>query len=166
MKEHYLQKIKDTYYQASELIAQWKSENATIVFTNGCFDIIHSGHLQYLYEARQLGDYLILGINDDNSVTRIKGAKRPILPLEERLAILSGFEMIDLLIPFSEDTPLNLIENIKPHILVKGGDYKISEIVGSDFVQSYGGRVQTLSFKNGSSSTNIIDIIIKRYSHD
>jgi D-beta-D-heptose 7-phosphate kinase/D-beta-D-heptose 1-phosphate adenosyltransferase len=161
MKEPYLQKIKDHIEEALGVLGQCKNEGKTIVFTNGCFDLLHSGHIQYLNEARELGDFLVLGINDDDSVKRLKGENRPILPLRERMEILSGLQMVDLLIPFSEDTPLNLIENVKPDVLVKGGDYQPDEIVGYDFVIKSGGQVKTLSFKDGASTTNIIEKILK-----
>ena len=164
MKEHYLQKINLDLNAALDVIGQCKNKGKKIVFTNGCFDLIHPGHLQYLYEARQLGDFLVLGVNDDDSVKRLKGERRPILTLTERMELLSGLEMIDMLIPFSEDTPINLIKVIKPDVLVKGGDYEISGIVGADFVMRQGGEVKVLSFKDGASTTNIIDKILKNYN--
>lgn len=164
MKEYYLKKIKGDYNEASVVLGQCKTAQKKIIFTNGCFDIIHAGHIQYLYEARQLGDFLVVGVNDDASVKRHKGPKRPIMSLSERMEILSGLEMVDLVVPFAEDTPLNLIQAIKPDILVKGGDYEISEIVGADFVLSIGGEVKGLSFKDGSSTSNIIEKILKNYN--
>lgn len=165
MKEHYLQKIKDGMEEALVVVGQWKNRGQVIVFTNGCFDLLHSGHIQYLNEARLLGDYLVVGVNDDESVRRLKGRGRPILPLRERMEVLSGLQMVDMVIAFSEDTPLNLIENIEPDILVKGGDYKIYEIVGHELVGKRGGEVRVLSFKDGASTTKIIDKIQKG-SHD
>jgi D-beta-D-heptose 7-phosphate kinase/D-beta-D-heptose 1-phosphate adenosyltransferase len=164
MKEHYLQKIRNNIDEALVDIGQCKNEGMTIVFTNGCFDLLHSGHIQYLNEARLLGDYLIVGVNDDDSVRRLKGIERPILPLRERMEILSGLQMVDMLIPFSEDTPVNLIKNIQPDILVKGGDYKIHEIVGHELVFESGGEVKVLDFKDGASTTNIIEKILNVYN--
>ena len=164
MKEQYLQKIKEDIEDALAFLGQCRKEGKRIIFTNGCFDLLHSGHVQYLNEARQLGDFLVLGINDDDSVKRLKGAQRPILPLRERMEILSGLEMVDMLIPFADDTPINLIEAIKPDVLVKGGDYEISGIVGAELVQQQGGEVKVLSFKDAASTTNIIDKILKVYN--
>ena len=164
MKGNYLHKIQTNLDEALTFLGQCFSEPAKIVFTNGCFDILHSGHLQYLNEARNLGDFLIVGVNDDDSVKRLKGTKRPIVPLIERMEMLSGLQMVDMVIPFSEDTPMNLIQSIRPDILVKGGDYQLHEIVGAEFVQSIGGSVEMLSFKDGASTTNIIEEIIKKYS--
>ncbi len=162
----YLQKIKWDLKEAIGGLEMRRTKGKKIVFTNGCFDILHSGHIYYLNEARALGDYLVVGVNSDSSVTRLKGHKRPILPLKERLEILSGLEMVDMLIPFEEDTPLNLIETISPSVLVKGGDYTIPTIVGAEYVLKNGGEVKVLSFKEGSSTTNIIETILNRYQHD
>lgn len=166
MKGHYLQKIKNDFREASSTIEEWKVSGKKIVFTNGCFDILHSGHIQYLDEARSLGDFLVIGINDDDSVSRLKGALRPILQLEERMNILSGLAMVDLVIPFTEDTPLSLIEFIQPDILVKGGDYQIHEIVGAEHVLRSKGEVKVLSFKEGPSTSNVIETIVNRYSNE
>jgi rfaE bifunctional protein nucleotidyltransferase chain/domain len=134
-----------------------------IVFTNGCFDILHAGHVHYLNECKKLGDILIVGINSDGSVKRIKGEKRPILSLEYRAYILSNLCAVDYVIPFDEDTPYNLIKEIKPDILVKGGDWDINKIVGKDIVESYGGKVLTIPFKFDISTTKIVEKIIKTY---
>lgn len=166
MKGQYLQKISTDLTAAISSIEELKAQGQKIVFTNGCFDLLHSGHLQYLDEAKSLGDFLVLGINSDESVRFLKGEHRPILPLDERMEILCGLQMIDMLIPFQEETPLNLIETVKPDILVKGGDYEMHEIVGADFVMANQGRVEVLSFKEGSSTTNVIDTILKRYKND
>ncbi len=132
------------------------------VFTNGCFDILHSGHIQYLNEAKSLGDYLIIGLNSDDSVKRLKGPKRPINDELERKFILENIKAVDEVIIFDEDTPMELIKKVKPTILVKGGDWAISQIVGSDFVRSYGGSVRSLNFKEGRSTTSVIQRILRQ----
>ncbi len=128
-----------------------------IVFTNGCFDLLHIGHVRYLQQARALGDLLIVGINSDASVKRLKGPTRPIQNESDRAEILAALGCVDYTVLFSEDTPLHLIQRVKPQILVKGGDWKIEQIVGSEFVMSYGGTVQSLQFIEGRSTTRIIE---------
>ncbi len=130
-----------------------------IVFTNGCFDILHVGHIRYLQEAKKLGDLLIVGINTDASVKRLKGPTRPLQTEDDRAEILSALGCVDFVILFDEDTPLNLIKEIKPHILVKGGDWKPESIVGSDFVLAHGGKVLSLNFVDGRSTTSIVNKI-------
>jgi len=157
-------KYKDKIYSkigqsAIDLINTWKSEGKKIVFTNGCFDILHSGHIQYLSEAAQLGGKLVIGLNSDSSVSRLKGSDRPIKSQECRADILAFMEAIDMVIVFDEDTPLELIEKIIPDILVKGGDWSTDQIVGSDIVLKNGGEVKSLSFLKGFSSTRIIEKI-------
>ncbi|HPE39492.1 MAG TPA: D-glycero-beta-D-manno-heptose 1-phosphate adenylyltransferase [Bacteroidales bacterium] len=127
-----------------------------IVFTNGCFDIIHLGHIQYLAQARELGDLLVVGLNTDLSVKRLKGESRPVNPEFARAMVLAALQFVDFVILFDEDTPLNLIHTISPDFLVKGGDYSIDQIVGADFVIEKGGKVITLPFVEGFSSSNII----------
>lgn len=131
-------------------------KNKQIVFTNGCFDILHAGHVSYLEEAREQGDLLILGVNTDDSIKRLKGESRPLIDLEQRMKTLAGLSAVDYLVAFDEDTPLNLISTIKPHILVKGADYKVNEIVGSKEVLASGGKVQTIEFVPGISTSEII----------
>ena len=143
--------------KVEDVVRHIRNENKTIVFTNGCFDVIHSGHVRYLIEAKQLGDDLILGVNSDSSIKRLKGESRPINNEEDRLIVLAAFEMIDFLVIFNEDTPYNLIQTIKPDFLVKGGDWKEEQIVGSDIVKSYGGKVLSLPYHQGRSSTVIIE---------
>lgn len=138
-------------------VEAYKKENKKIVFTNGCFDLLHIGHVTYLEEAKKLGDVLIVGINTDASVRVLKGPTRPIQNENDRSAILAALKAVDHTILFSEETPLNLIKKIKPDVLVKGGDWKIEQIVGSDFVMSYGGQVKSLNFVNGKSTTAIIE---------
>ncbi|HBN13800.1 MAG TPA: D-glycero-beta-D-manno-heptose 1-phosphate adenylyltransferase, partial [Pseudohongiella sp.] len=126
-------------------------------FTNGCFDIIHAGHVGYLAQARQLGDRLIVAINDDDSVRRLKGESRPINPVERRMAVLAGLEAVDWVVSFAEDTPENLLTRIQPDILVKGGDYTDEQVVGGDYVRSYGGQVKVLSFLDNCSTSAIVE---------
>ncbi len=134
-----------------------KNKNKKIVFTNGCFDIIHRGHVAYLNEAKSLGDVLILGLNSDASVRRLKGDSRPINNEQDRKFVLENLRSIDFVHIFDEDTPYELIKFISPSILVKGGDWEISEIVGSDLVLASGGEVKSLSFIDGYSTTAVIN---------
>jgi D-beta-D-heptose 7-phosphate kinase/D-beta-D-heptose 1-phosphate adenosyltransferase len=143
------------------LLAEKRKDDITVVFTNGCFDILHVGHTSFLQEARRLGDLLIVGLNNDESVERLKGPHRPVIPLKERAAILSSLAGVDYVIAFEEDTPIRLIEAIKPDILVKGDDYKKEEVVGREVVESYGGRVELVKLVRGVSTTSIIKRIIK-----
>ena len=131
-------------------------KNKTIVFTNGCFDLLHNGHLHLIKEAKKEGDHLIVGINDDASVKRLKGETRPVENIEKRMLHLAQLKEVDFIIPFSEDTPLLLIEKIKPAVLVKGGDYIENEIVGADFVKSNGGKVVLVPLLKGFSTTKSI----------
>jgi D-beta-D-heptose 7-phosphate kinase/D-beta-D-heptose 1-phosphate adenosyltransferase len=130
-----------------------------IVFTNGCFDILHRGHVTYLNQARDLGDLLIVGINSDESVKRLKGPERPVNMLEDRAYVLSALKSVDYVIPFEEDTPLDLINLIMPDILVKGGDYTIDRIIGAQEVLANGGKVEIIPFVPGKSTSAIIDTI-------
>ncbi len=133
-----------------------KTKGKKIVFTNGCFDILHSGHVMYLKEARSKGDCLIVGLNSDASVKRLKGSERPINKEIDRKYVLENLKSVDCVQIFEEDTPLEIIKKINPQLLVKGGDWKIEQIVGSDFVLSNGGEVLSLSFKDGYSTSKII----------
>ncbi|WP_457626333.1 D-glycero-beta-D-manno-heptose 1-phosphate adenylyltransferase [Persephonella sp.] len=137
-------------------IESWRKEGKKIVFTNGCFDIIHAGHVDYLEKAKKLGDILVVGLNSDESVRRIKGRDRPVNIQEHRKRVLEALKPVDLVIIFDEDTPEKLIKKIKPDVLVKGGDWKIENIVGADFVRSYGGQVVTIDFVYDISTTKII----------
>ncbi|MBX3039137.1 MAG: D-glycero-beta-D-manno-heptose 1-phosphate adenylyltransferase [Bdellovibrionaceae bacterium] len=128
-----------------------------VVFTNGCFDLLHVGHVRYLQEARKLGDLLVVGVNSDASVKILKGASRPIQNENDRAEILAALGCVDYTVIFTEETPANLIKEVKPDFLVKGGDWKIDQIVGADFVQSYGGKVLSLNFIEGKSTTKIIE---------
>jgi len=134
-----------------------KLHNHKIVFTNGCFDVLHFGHVQYLLEAKKLGDLLVVGLNSDASVRRLKGESRPINGEKERAFVLAALAFVDYVVVFEEDTPKELIEVVKPNVLVKGGDYKIENIVGADFVMQNGGTVTTIPFVEGFSSTHIIE---------
>ncbi len=138
-------------------ISQLKAEGKKIVFTNGCFDLLHVGHVRYLQEAKKLGDALVVGINSDASVKRLKGPTRPVQNEQDRAEILAALEAVDATVLFTEDTPENLIHKVKPDILVKGGDWKIDSIVGAPFVMSYGGKVMSLQFVDGKSTTKIIE---------
>ena len=146
------------------LIAAEQAKGKQVVFTNGCFDLLHAGHVQYLQKARGLGDLLVLGLNSDASVRRLKGAKRPLINEDERAHILAALYCIDYVTIFDEDTPLELIKALKPLILVKGGDYSLDGVVGRDIVEQYGGRVELVSFVDGKSTSNIIDKVLERYS--
>jgi len=130
-----------------------------VVFTNGCFDIIHRGHVEYLEDAKALGDTLIVGLNSDKSISELKGPNRPINKEEDRARVLLGLKSVDGVIIFEEDTPLNLIKIVKPDVLVKGGDWKIEDIVGNEFVLERGGEVYSLPFRAGHSTTDIIEKI-------
>ncbi|MBN3562413.1 bifunctional D-glycero-beta-D-manno-heptose-7-phosphate kinase/D-glycero-beta-D-manno-heptose 1-phosphate adenylyltransferase HldE [Aliamphritea spongicola] len=136
-----------------------RASGEKIVFTNGCFDILHAGHVGYLKQARAQGDRLVLAINDDDSVKRLKGEGRPINPVERRKAVLAGLEAVDWVVSFNEDTPERLLEQVRPDVLVKGGDYGIEGVVGGEFVRSYGGEVKVLSFLDNCSTTAIVEKI-------
>ena len=137
-------------------VQDWISKNETIVFTNGCFDILHLGHLDYLCKAKDLGSKLIVGVNSSNSVKKLKGPSRPVNSTQSRSKLLAGFECIDLIVVFNEDTPLNLIQSLKPNILVKGGDYTFETIVGAEEVKNYGGQVKIIPFLPGYSTSKIV----------
>lgn len=142
--------------QLDQTLSEYKKLNKKIVFTNGCFDLLHIGHVRYLEQAKAQGDILIVGINTDASVKKIKGPTRPIQNENDRAEILASLKAVDHTVLFNEDTPIDLIKHIKPDVLVKGGDWKVEQIVGWDFVQSYGGIVRSLQFVEGKSTTNII----------
>lgn len=145
--------------KAKEIADLHKEKGDTVVFTNGVFDILHAGHVQYLSEAKKLGDFLILGLNSDSSVKRLKGPGRPIQKQQDRAIVLSGLWSVDLVVLFEEDTPLELIKLLQPSILVKGGDYTFDTIVGAKEVTDLGGIVKTISLVEGKSTTNIIKLI-------
>jgi D-beta-D-heptose 7-phosphate kinase/D-beta-D-heptose 1-phosphate adenosyltransferase len=145
------------------IIQDLKAKGKRVVFTNGCFDLLHIGHVRYLEEAKSLGDILVVGVNSDGSVRGLKGPNRPILPEEERAEILSGLGCVDYVTIFDEPTPLNLISLLLPHILVKGGDWTKEATVGWETVQRTGGEVVILPFVEGSSTSQLIETIVKRY---
>jgi D-beta-D-heptose 7-phosphate kinase/D-beta-D-heptose 1-phosphate adenosyltransferase len=156
--ETYRLKIKEIADAKGE-IARLKAEGQKIVFTNGCFDILHSGHARYLFAARQLGDHLIVAVNSDRSVKAIKGSGRPILAQEARAELVAALECVDTVLIFDEDTPFKVIEGLRPDVLVKGGDWAEEEIVGADLVKEAGGKVARIPFVTGYSTTDIIDKI-------
>jgi len=137
----------------------WSAEHKKLVFTNGCFDLLHPGHIDYLNRAAALGDKLIVGLNDDASIQRLKGATRPINALQDRAVMLAALRAVDLVVAFSEDTPLNLIAAVMPDILIKGGDYQPDDIVGAAEVKRHGGEVIVMPFLEGYSSTALIERI-------
>ncbi len=147
-------KIK-TWEEIHKIVLDLKSKKKKIVFTNGCFDILHAGHIQYLREAKRLADILILGLNSDESVKILKGKNRPINNQQDRALVLSELISVDYIVIFQEDTPYDLINYIKPDILVKGGDWNINEIIGSDVVLMSGGLVKSLSYKEGFSTSDL-----------
>ncbi len=156
------EKIKERE-ELRHIVESLKSNGKRVVFTNGCFDILHVGHVRYLEMAKSLGDVLIVGINSDRSVRAIKGPLRPILPEQERAEIIAGLGCTDYVTIFDEDTPYELISTITPHILVKGGDWTKETTVGKEVVEREGGEVIILPLVEGASTTNIINIILKRY---
>ena len=143
-----------------------KKENKKIVFTNGCFDIIHAGHIDYLSKARDLGDVLVLGLNTDNSIRRIKGENRPIISENERAYNISHLKPVDYVTLFDEDTPFETIKELVPDVLIKGGDWKIDEIVGKDIVEEAGGEVKTIKFEFDQSTSKIIALILEKYGNN
>lgn len=149
--------------QLSVILPGLKAEGKKIVFTNGCFDILHLGHVRYLEKAKQSGDILIVALNTDSSIRRIKGDKRPIIPEMDRAGIVAGLTSVDYTVLFNEDTPLNTIKTLKPDIIVKGSDWSEDKIVGADFVRSYGGKVRTIRLIKGRSTTNFIEKIVARF---
>jgi len=151
-----------TLNDAESLRERWKQEGLRVVFTNGCFDLLHPGHVTYLEQAKALGDRLVVGLNSDESIRRLKGDSRPVNHLDDRAHMLAGLRSVDLVVPFSEDTPIELILALKPDVLVKGGDYREEEIVGSAEVKAAGGEVVIVPFLQGHSSTNLIDKIRNR----
>jgi rfaE bifunctional protein nucleotidyltransferase chain/domain len=157
-----LHKINDKIISLEELkarIESWKANGKKIVFTNGCFDILHRGHVEVLAKTADLGDKLIIGLNSDSSIKKLKKENRPIVDEKSRALLLAAFSFVDAIVLFSEQTPINLIAEIKPDILAKGGDYEIQEIVGHNIVQRNAGKVITIPLTEGFSSTNIIDKI-------
>ncbi len=151
---------------AKKKAAKWKKEGKKIVFSNGCFDILHRGHIEYLAKASALGDILIIGLNADISVKRIKGKTRPINDEHARAILLAALSFVDGVVLFEEDTPYNLINLIKPDIIVKGKDYKVRNVVGYDILKKYGGQVKTIKLVNGYSTSDIEKKIIKLHNEN
>jgi D-beta-D-heptose 7-phosphate kinase/D-beta-D-heptose 1-phosphate adenosyltransferase len=148
-----------------KIIDRLRKERKKIVFTNGCFDILHVGHTRYLEEAKKQGDVLVLGLNSDDSVRSLKGQKRPVIPENERADVVAALESVDFVTIFPELTPLELIEYLKPDVLVKGGDWKEEQVVGRKSVEKWGGRVIIIPEIKGSSTTNIVEKIMKVYGN-
>jgi len=144
---------------AAKRAASWRALGQKIVFTNGVFDLVHRGHVEQLVAAKAFGDRLVVGVNDDASVRRLKGESRPLASLEDRMVVLAALEVVDLVTSFDEDTPEALIESIRPDVLVKGADYAVHQIAGAAFVQSYGGRVETIELVPGRSTTALLERI-------
>ena len=156
----HLEKIYDKILNKESLeekLNLWRKEGKTIVFSNGCFDILHRGHVEYLSKAADLGDILIIGLNTDASVKRIKGPSRPVNDEKARAVVLAALEFVDAIMFFDEDTPYNLIKRVQPDVLVKGKDYKAEDIVGYDIVINKGGKVETIELVEGFSTTNTIN---------
>jgi len=156
--EEYRKKIKGLSELKKE-IEGLKAQGKRIVFTNGCFDLLHPGHMRYLYAARQLGDYLVVAVNTDRSVKIIKGANRPIQSQDERTELIAALSFVDAVVLFDEDNPLNVIRHLLPNVLVKGGDWTEDKIIGADVVKKAGGVVKSLPFVAGYSTSAIIDKI-------
>jgi D-beta-D-heptose 7-phosphate kinase/D-beta-D-heptose 1-phosphate adenosyltransferase len=135
---------------------EWRHYGTKVAFTNGCFDLLHRGHVEYLQKVRELADVLVVGLNTDASVQRLKGPNRPITPEEDRAVVMAALECVDYVVFFDEDTPLNLIRTLQPEVLAKGEDYQIHEIVGHDVVQAAGGRVERIPLTSGRSTSEII----------
>jgi rfaE bifunctional protein nucleotidyltransferase chain/domain len=159
----YIKKIL-TLVAAIEVRKNLSASGEKMVFTYGCFDLLHPGHLRYLDDARSLGDYLLVGLNSDDSVKRLKGPSRPVRNQDERAEMLAGLTMVDGLVIFNEDTPLDLILALKPDLLVKGGDWAVTDIVGGQEVLADGGDVKSLTLEKGYSTTNLIEKITKAYA--
>ena len=156
---NHVEHIRSKFLSLPQLLERLNAvrEGKKVVFTNGCFDVLHRGHVSYLAQARDLGDLLVLGLNSDSSVRRLKGPTRPVNDEESRALVLASLECVDYVVLFDEDTPYRLIDAVQPDILVKGGDYQIDQIVGYDIVKARGGEVLTLPFVDGFSSTSIIN---------
>lgn len=152
-----------TLEELIEIRHELKKQNKKVVFTNGCFDLVHAGHIDYMIKAKTFGDILIVALNSDDSVKRIKGAKRPIVPFRERSFIIANIKAVDFVTKFEEDTPFETIKKLVPDVLIKGADWKIDDIVGKDIVENAGGKVETIDFVNFQSTTNIINTILERF---
>ncbi|MBI5555910.1 MAG: D-glycero-beta-D-manno-heptose 1-phosphate adenylyltransferase [Elusimicrobia bacterium] len=147
----------------TETLASLRKQGQKIVFTNGCFDLLHVGHVRYLNKAKQQGDVLIVALNTDASVRRLKGLPRPLVPQRERAEIIGGLAAVDYVTFFGEEAPADIIAELKPHVLVKGADYKAKDIVGNAFIKNSGGRVVRIPLAKGQSTTNLIKDIVRKY---
>lgn len=165
-REHPLSKSKiKSQRELKNIILALKKRGKKVVFTNGCFDLLHYGHVKYLEDAKRKGDILVVGINSDASVRRIKGTKRPIINEQDRLKIIAALESVDYVVLFKEDTPFNIINLLRPDILIKGADWDKDKIVGRDIILRYGGRVATIRLIKGRSTTNFIRKIVQTHSN-
>lgn len=159
--------MNSTIKSLEELVSirkELKKQNKKVVFTNGCFDILHAGHVDYITKAKEKGDVLIVAVNSDSSTKRLKGDARPIVPQNERAFIISSLKPVDYVFIFEEDTPYEVIKKIVPDVLVKGADWAPNKIVGKDIVEANGGKVETIKFVNDQSTTNIIKTVLDRFN--
>ena len=159
--------MNSTIKSLEELVSirkELKKQNKKVVFTNGCFDILHAGHVDYITKAKEKGDVLIVAVNSDSSTKRIKGPTRPIVPQNERAFIISSLKPVDYVFIFEEDTPYEVIKKIVPDVLIKGADWAPDKIVGKDIVEANGGKVETIEFVNDQSTTNIIKTVLDRFN--
>lgn len=154
-------KIKNCM-QLKKIVSQVKKKNKKIAFTNGCFDLLHVGHIEYLKSAKKMADILIVALNTDTSIRKIKGPARPIMKLKDRQRIIAALESVDYVTSFSESTPLSLIRKLKPDLIIKGADWKVKDIVGKNFVAAYGGRAVNVKYQKGYSTAGILEEISKR----
>ncbi|MBN2669602.1 MAG: D-glycero-beta-D-manno-heptose 1-phosphate adenylyltransferase [Bacteroidales bacterium] len=162
MRRNTIDRIRDKILnqdQLKKILSQIRAEEQSVVFSNGCFDLVHLGHIEYLSKAADLADVFILGLNTDESVQRLKGTKRPLQDQKSRAMLMASLSFIDYVVLFNEDTPYELIQTVQPDVLVKGDDYKIEEVVGFDIVQKKGGKVITIELTKGYSTTNIVEKI-------
>ncbi len=157
--QHYSEKIFQSFEDFQECQSNWKANKQKLVFTNGCFDILHRGHVEYLDKTASFGDKLIIGLNTDYSIKRLKGEDRPFVDEKSRAILLASLEMVDAVVLFSEETPFELIQQIMPNVLTKGKDYDIHEIAGADVVLRNGGVVETIELTDGFSTTTLIEKI-------
>jgi len=148
------------------IIRRLKQNGKRIVFTNGCFDILHYGHVKYLQDARNLGDYLVVAVNSDSSIKKIKAKNRPVIGQTDRLRTVAALASVDFVVKFNADNPLALIKALKPDILIKGADWSKKKIIGADFVNSYGGKVATINLVKGRSTSALIKKIVRDFSHE
>ncbi len=166
VKSNQINMLNQKIYHRNELaslLQQLKTEGKVVVTTNGCFDVLHLGHLRYLQAARQLGDLLVVAVNSDSSVRELKGENRPLVPENERAEMLAGLECVDYVVIFPESTPIELLAELKPSIHVKGGDYKLEQLVEREVVEKNGGKVIVGLNVPGKSTTNLIEVICERY---